>query len=359
MTRLGYALGFATCLCVLSCSQKSNDGEADADEEDQDDRDDEGDEDDDEESNGGRGGGGRGGSGGGSAGNGGEGGNGGSSGAGGSGGGTGGSPGNGGNDGNGGSSGNGGRGGMSGAGGSAFDGGAVDASARDSASNPVDVAALGRFSFFYTSLDGMRRLSGSQNGFGGDLRYGEATGLAGADKICQRLAADVGFGAKTWRAFLSVVSGPNGQPVHAIDRIGEGPWYDRNGRLIAMNKEGLVSGNRPAGDAQAVNDLPDETGQGTRRLGDTHDVVTGSNRMGRLRFNGMANTCNDWTSTAGRGPVGMGHSWPAGSGMHWIEVHTEPSCAAGVNLVQNGPGNGTSIGAGGGWGGFYCFALQP
>ena len=30
-----------------------------------------------------------------------------------------------------------------------------------------------------------------------------------------------------------------------------------------------------------------------------------------------------------------------------------------MNLIQNGPGNGQSIGAGGGWGGIYCFALTP
>jgi hypothetical protein len=28
-----------------------------------------------------------------------------------------------------------------------------------------------------------------------------------------------------------------------------------------------------------------------------------------------------------------------------------------VNLVQNGGGDGSSIGAGGGWGAIYCFAL--
>jgi hypothetical protein len=221
-------------------------------------------------------------------------------------------------------------------------------------------APTGEFSFFYTSLDAMRRLSGSQNGFGGDLRFGTPSGLEGADKICQTIASDVGFGGKTWRAFLSAVAGPDGQPVNAIDRVGQGPWYTRNGRLVAENVAGLISADRPAGDPQVVNDLPDETGQGTRRLGDTHDVITGSNRQGRLRYPGnLDNTCQDWTSTAVRGQIGMGHSWPAGSGRHWIEVHIERSCAAGVNLVQNGPGNQSSIGSGGGWGGIYCFALTP
>lgn len=245
---------------------------------------------------------------------------------------------------------------MGGAGGTtATDARAPDATAGDGGGSTE------KFSFFYTSLDGMRRLSKSPNGFGGDLRFGEATGLEGADKICQTLAADVGFGNKTWRAFLSAVKGPDGMQVNAIDRIGMGPWYDRRGRVIAMNRAGLVgAGDRPVGDATAVNDLPDETGQGTKRLGDTHDVMTGSNTKGELRTPGvLANTCMDWTSATARGVIQMGHAWPAGSGTHWIQVHTEGSCAAGVNLVQTGPGNGTSIGAGGGWGGYYCFALTP
>jgi hypothetical protein len=224
----------------------------------------------------------------------------------------------------------------------------------------VDAAppAGGRFSFFYTSLAGMQRLANNMRGFGGDLKFGMPTGLEGADKICQTLAESAGGGGKTWRAFLSIVNGPGGMPVHAIDRIGNGPWYDKNERLIAMNRQGLLS-TRPMGNAQAVADLPDETGQGTRRLGDTHDVVTGSNTMGMLRTMSLASTCQDWTSTMGNGPVGLGHSWPAGSGMHWIQAHTVPSCAAGVNLVQSGGGNSSSIGSGGGWGGIYCFALTP
>src|SRR5262245_33405057 len=120
---------------------------------------------------------------------------------------------------------------------------------------PAD-AALARFSFFVTSLATMRMQSGSQDGFGGNLG-----GLAGADAICQRAAADAGFGGKAWRAFLSVAKGPTGGPAHAIDRIGDGPWYDRNGRLVAMNRAGLLQA-RPAGDPQSVNDLPDEAGVG-------------------------------------------------------------------------------------------------
>ena len=100
--------------------------------------------------------------------------------------------------------------------------------------------AAGPMSFFVTS---------SNPGKGGDLG-----GLAGADQICTTAATAVGFGHKTWRAFLSVYN--NGTPLHAIDRIGTGPWYDANERLVAMDLAGLTSGDRPAGDAASVNDLP-------------------------------------------------------------------------------------------------------
>ena len=207
----------------------------------------------------------------------------------------------------------------------------------------------------------MRRLSKSQNGFGGDLRFGTQSGLEGADKICQTIAADVGFGNKTWRAFLSVVRGPDGQPVHAIDRIGEGPWYDRRGRVIAMNKAGLLMRQPPGRRrGQSINDLPDETGAGHPPPG-RHP-----RRHHRQQHHGPVALARCWPTPARTGPappaaatIGFGHAWPAGSGMHWIQVHTGSNCAAGVNLVQNGGGNGSSIGAGGGWGGIYCFALQP
>jgi hypothetical protein len=213
-------------------------------------------------------------------------------------------------------------------------------------------AASGSFSFFITSLGTMRAQSGSQDGFGGNLG-----GLDGADAICQTAATAVGAGGKTWKAFLSAYN--NGAPTHAIDRIGAGPWYDRNGKLIAI--AGLISGNRPAGDASAINDLPDENGTPLRSLGDTHDILTGSNTMGRFDGASAAATCNDWTNAGPGTPdaVRLGHSWPAMSGQHWIRAHTARGCSPGVNLVQNGPGTGTSVGAGGGWGAIYCFAMTP
>jgi hypothetical protein len=241
------------------------------------------------------------------------------------------------------------------------DDGESEGSSADAPLDGADAAALPAFSFFYTSLDALRRLSGSPNGFGGDLRFGMPTGLEGADKICQTIAGDIGFGGKTWRAFLSVTQGPDGQPVNAIDRIGPGPWYDRLGRLIADNVAGLVAGDRPLGDPDAVNDLPDETGQGTMHLGSTYDVITGSTTAGTLYYPDPKQTCMDWTNaTLENVLVLCGHAWLAGGIGNWVSAHPERSCVPGVNLMSNGGmGDGSSIGAAGGWGGFYCFALTP
>jgi hypothetical protein len=261
----------------------------------------------------------------------------------------------------------GGSGGGSGAGGRA--GASGMGSGNSGAGGAVEPPAE-RFSFFVTSIEAMLELSGSDQGFGGDLRFGEATGLAGADKICNTIAdmSLPGASAKQWRAFLSTAQGgEGGGPVHAKDRIGEGPWYDRMGRLVAMDLDGLL-GTRPQGDPLIANDLPNEHGEPNHQGVDNHDTITGSNAQGEYDGN---TTCEDWTDAppleageGGRGGgehngPGMGHSWPAQSGQSWIAAHRAGGCAAGVNLVQNGAGSGNGIGAGGGYGGIYCFALMP
>jgi hypothetical protein len=233
-----------------------------------------------------------------------------------------------------------------------------------------------RFSFFATSLVAVRRESGSQDGFGGDLSLGKTDGagakdgLAGADEICRRIAdrAYPGAGCKQWRAFLSVTKGPNGGgPIHAIDRVGQGPWYDRLGRIVAMSKSALAM-TRPQGmDPAIINDFPNEDGvpnhnpDGTGNV-DNHDFLTGTGPMGQLYNSDWAFTCRDWTSkVATDGAPWVGHSWPAFSGMNWMSALREAGCAAGVNIVEMGPPNpaNPTVGSGGGYGGFYCFALTP
>jgi hypothetical protein len=263
----------------------------------------------------------------------------------------------------GGSSGN---GGASGTGGNTGDGGSSGTGGSAGVDSGSEPATTEKFSFFVTSLEAMQRLSKNPKGFGGDLRYGEANGLAGADKICTEIAEASlpGAGAKGWRAFLSVPMGPDGKQVDAIDRIGEGPWYDRKGRVMAMNKAGLLSA-RPMADAAIANDLPNEFGIGNHRPDptkpavDNHHVLTGSNTMGRL--NGPTSTCNGWTALTNAGRPRIGFSWPAGGRTNWISGQDEGGCGAGVNVGETGGSDPSNpiVGSGGGYGGIYCFALKP
>jgi hypothetical protein len=230
------------------------------------------------------------------------------------------------------------------------------------------------FSFFVTSLRAMQELSGNDQGFGGDLRFGEVgagAGLRGADLICAAIAEQSmpGAAAKQWRAFLSASADDNGQPVHAIDRIGEGPWFDRLGRVVAMNKTDLQNERPVGGDAAIADDLPNEDGvpnhqpDPTQPEVDNHDTLTGSDPVGMFADAGA--TCSDWTSSVGEEGVRpvVGHSWPRSpdNGRHWISEHEAGGCAPGVNLEGGGgpqPGDYT-VGAGGGYGGIYCFSLYP
>jgi len=179
-----------------------------------------------------------------------------------------------------------------------------------------------RFSFFVTSYLAIQALSGSELGFGGDLRYGETgpgAGLRGADKICAEIAerSMPGASKKQWRAFLSATAGEDGNQVNAIDRIGEGPWYDRIGRLFAANKADLFNDRPKGADSVIAHDFPNEDGvpnqrpDADRAAVDNHDILTGTNALGQLH-SAMA-TCRDWTSALGdpasEGRPHVGHSW--------------------------------------------------
>ncbi|MFA6033526.1 MAG: hypothetical protein WC889_11560 [Myxococcota bacterium] len=266
-------------------------------------------------------------------------------------------------------------------GGGAADAGSVaDGGTVDDAGTPV----LDRFSFFVTSLAALRDLSKSQNGFGGDLRYGETgagAGLRGADKICAEIAerSMPGSSVKQWRAFLSVAADGNGKQVNAIDRIGDGPWYDRLGRLLAPDKASVLNQRPIGGDSTIKNDFPNEDGVPNHRPDptqpevDNHDMLTGTNAEGKL-YSSTA-TCKDWTAKAGTSDEGrprVGHSWPRSGGpgpgaggmddmANWMSALDESGCKPGVNLVETGAPDprAKTVGSGGGYGGFYCFALIP
>ena len=88
-------------------------------------------------------------------------------------------------------------------------------------------AQQNQMSFFVTS-------AGSGNG-------ANLGGLAGADKICQTLAAAAGAGNRTWRAYLSAAAAAGQPAVNAKDRIGKGPWMNAKGVVVAKSVEDLHS----------------------------------------------------------------------------------------------------------------------
>jgi len=240
------------------------------------------------------------------------------------------------------------------------------------------------FSFFVTSAQGLLGLPSGVwgaaptiEGFGGNLG-----GLAGADAICTALAQRANPGdTKLWRAFLST-SGSVETRVDAIDRIGRGPWYDFRGFKLADNVAGLFpvteGDGRPRGaEPELASMFTVETGDRARARSDVdnHDTLTGSNRQGRLYDDtegGRIATCGDWTSTSVRGTAGtgfgnggqipVGHSWPRSDveGRHWIMEHTINGCEPGIDTdgSAGAPRDDFRVGAAGGYGGFYCFALN-
>src|SRR6185295_11481767 len=114
-------------------------------------------------------------------------------------------------------------------------------------------------------------------------------GLAGADAHCQALATAAGAGNRTWRAYLSTTAAGNQPAVNARDRIGNGPWYNANGALIANNVADLhgdVQRDRNTIiQATALTEKKTQvTGRGDAVAGtnpNQHDMLTGSDSTGR------------------------------------------------------------------------------
>jgi hypothetical protein len=201
----------------------------------------------------------------------------------------------------------------------------------------IDVhAQQADMSFFVTSVG---------PGKGGDLG-----GLNGADAHCQSLAQAVGAGNKTWRAYLSTNQAAQGGAVNARDRVGNGPWKNAKGEVIATSVADLHSPNSKIGRATALN----EKGEPIKMRGDTpnqHDILTGSDMEGRAFPGNLNLTCNNWTSST-FGSAMLGHADREGNppptqyNTSWNAAHMSRSCSQ-PDLVATG-GNGL----------FYCFAAQ-
>ena len=195
------------------------------------------------------------------------------------------------------------------------------------------------FSFFLTS---------QPIGQGGNLG-----GLAGADAHCQKLAAAVGFGQRTWRAYLSTQAVDGAPAVNARDRIGTGPWTNARGAVIARDIAQLHGDTIEL--AQLGNNLSKatvytETGETRPGFGDkpnVHDVITGSQPDGRAYADGADHTCRNYTSSASDASTQLGHFDRAGGGnTSWNSAHKSRGCSQ-DNLVSTG-----------GAGLLYCFAAS-
>jgi len=222
-------------------------------------------------------------------------------------------------------------------GGTSSDGGRLDAGL--DASTGLDASADGggdaqvlpspRMSFFVTSDTSATANLG---------------GLAGADARCQRLAAAVGAGSRTWRAFLSTEAGP----VSARDRIGSGPWYNAQGVLLANDVASLLA---RVGDAEVFLDERGHKINGQWAGSPTpneHDVLTGTSPDGGVA---AGKTCADWTSSSDAGVAVVGHTDALGPGgsneeryRSWFSTHDNRGC------------NDTA--PAGGAGKLYCFAAD-
>ncbi len=180
-------------------------------------------------------------------------------------------------------------------------------------------------------------------GKGGDLG-----GLAGADAHCQKLAAAAGAGNRTWRAYLSTAA-RDGQPaVNARDRIGPGPWHNAKGALIARNVADLHGDVERDRNNIQKNTALNEKGEVVAGSGDSpnrHDILTGSDSLGRSPATAEDMSCSNWTNGGESGGALVGHHDRIGGGnTSWNSVHRTRGCEQ------------QQLKATGGDGLFYCFA---
>ncbi len=178
---------------------------------------------------------------------------------------------------------------------------------------------------------------------------GNLGGLVGADEMCQELAAAVGAGDRTWRAYLSTSS------ENARDRIGTGPWYNVRLQEIAPDVATLHENGIsrlewfPTDDPEDDGLVIDENGDLVPLL--EHDIITGSQMDGTVS---EGRTCLDWTSASGDQVAQVGHSDLAPPGVtiggpdrqSWNSAHDTVSCTK-QGLADRG-----------GVGRFYCFAAD-
>src|SRR6266480_2421171 len=178
-------------------------------------------------------------------------------------------------------------------------------------------------------------------------------GVEDADQYCQQLAQRHGAGGKTWRAYLSTQAVDGKPAVNARDRIGNGPWQNFKGDIVAQILDDLHSDNNKLG----MNVSLSERGQVISGVGfapNRHDVLTGSTPEGKAFPAGEDRTCRNWTSST-QGSAMVGHIDRKGlrddaASRSWNSSH--PSRGPDGGCSQN------DLRSTGGDGLFYCFAAQ-
>jgi hypothetical protein len=175
-------------------------------------------------------------------------------------------------------------------------------------------------------------------------------GLDGADAHCQRLAESAGAGGRQWRAYLSATAAAGQPPVNARDRIGDGPWYNAKGVLVAWNVADLHGDLHRDRNSINKDGALNEKGLPVNGRGDTpneHDILTGSDSHGRVMIGSAATTtCNNWTSNATGSAIVGHHDRTGGGNSSWNAAHSSRGCGQ-SDLVATG-----------GAGLFYCFAAN-
>ncbi len=175
-------------------------------------------------------------------------------------------------------------------------------------------------------------------------------GLEGADQHCRQLAQAVGAGNRTWRAYLSATAAGGAAAVNARDRVGQGPWRNAKGAIVAKSVEDL---HGPESNLTKQTALT-EKGESVNGRGDTpnvHDILTGSQPDGRAFPAGDKDTtCGNWTRS-GEGSAVVGHHDRMGlrdddASKSWNSSHGTRGC--GLDALKTTGGAGL----------FYCFAAN-
>ena len=175
-------------------------------------------------------------------------------------------------------------------------------------------------------------------------------GLEGADQHCQQLAEAAGAGDHTWRAYLSTQASDGEPAVNARDRIGEGPWQNAAGVVIAQSVDELHGDNNL--DKQTALDEQGEVVNGRGDSPNRHDILTGSQADGIAFPAGEDRSCGNWTMSGPEGAAMVGHHDRMGL------RDDAPSRSWNSSHPSRGGCSQAALQGTGGDGLFYCFAAD-